>query len=63
MIRDFADFCTWMYVVVDELCQQLPPCCKPSQGPRPACSDSELLTMILVGECCGWHAETVLVQQ
>ena len=30
-------------------------------GPAPACSDSELLTMIVVGECCGWDQETDLL--
>ncbi len=61
MIADFADFCLWVYVVVDELWQQLPAAYKPSRGPAPGCSDSELLAMALAGECRGWHRETELV--
>jgi hypothetical protein len=30
-------------------------------GPKPVCSDSELLTMVLVGECCGWDVETEML--
>jgi hypothetical protein len=30
-------------------------------GPAPECSDSELITMALVGECRGWDLETVLL--
>jgi hypothetical protein len=62
MIADFDDFCLWMYLVVDELWRQLPPPYKPSRGPGPGCSDSELLTMALVGECRGWTRETTLLR-
>lgn len=62
MIADFEDFCLWTYVVVDELWQGLPPCYKPSRGPAPGCSDSELLAMALLGECRGWQQETTLVR-
>jgi hypothetical protein len=61
MITEFADFCLWTYVIVDELWRQLPPAYKPSRGPEPGCSDSELITMALVGECRGWTKETELV--
>ena len=61
MIADFDDFCLWMYVMVDELWRRLPPTYKPSRGPGPGCSDSELITMALVGECRGWTRETELV--
>ena len=61
MIADCDDFCLWVYVVVDELWRQLPPAYKPSRGPAPGCSDSELLAMALAGECRGWHRETELV--
>lgn len=57
MIADFDDFCTWMFVVVDDLWQQLAPLYR-RPGPAPACSDSELLTLFLVAECCGWDVET-----
>lgn len=63
MIADFEDFCLWTYVVVDELWCQLPPAYKRGSGPAPACSDSELLTLALVGECCGWTTEATLLQQ
>jgi hypothetical protein len=58
MIADFDHCCLWMYVVVDELWQRLPPAYKPSRGPGPGCSASELITMALVGECRGWAQET-----
>ncbi len=63
MIADFEDFCLWMYVVVDELWCQLPPAYKRRSGPPPACSDSELLTLALIGECRGWTTETTLLGQ
>jgi hypothetical protein len=63
MIADFDDFCLWMYVVIDELWQQLPAAYKPTSGPVPACSDSEVITMAIVGECCGWTHETLLVTE
>lgn len=62
MIADFDDFCLWVYVVVDELWRQLPLTYKPSRGPGPGCSDSELIAMALVGECRGWTRETELVK-
>lgn len=60
MIANFDDFCLWTYVLVDEVWQQLA-LRYPRPGPAPACSDSELLTMVLVGECRGWDVETDLV--
>lgn len=60
MITSFDDFCLWMYVVVDDLWQQLAPSFR-RPGPKPVCSDSELLTMALVGECRGWQLETDLL--
>jgi hypothetical protein len=62
MIHDFDDFCTWMYVVVDDIWQQIAPLFK-RPGPQPMCSDSELITMALVGECRGWELETDLLSQ
>jgi len=60
-IHGFDDFCLWMYVMIDDWFQQqtdLPQ----RPGPQPTtCSDSELLTMILVGECKGWQQETALL--
>lgn len=60
MIADFEDFCLWTYVVVDDIWARLGPLFG-RPGPAPACSDSELLTMVLVGECRGWDREGVLL--
>src|SRR5437762_12548470 len=60
MITSFEDFCLWMYVVVDECWQGLAPLFR-RPGPLPQCSDSELLTMAVVGECRGWAVETDLL--
>ncbi len=57
MIEDFDDFCLWMYVIVDDVWQEIAPLFK-RPGPKPICSDSELLTMVLIGECRGWDVET-----
>lgn len=62
MIADFDDFCVWMYVVIDEIWQQLAPVFM-RPGPTPVCSDSELITMTIVGACRGWDVETDLVSQ
>ena len=58
----FEDFCLWIYVLVDEVWPQIAPACR-RPGPPPACSDPELVTMALVGECKGWHEETVLLSE
>jgi len=62
MIADFDDCCLWGYVVVDELWGQLPAPYKPSLGPVPRCSDSELIAMALLGACRGWRQETTLLR-
>jgi len=56
----FSDFCLGMYVLVDELWDRVGAWYR-RPGPAPACSDSELLTMVLVGECRGWDLETEAV--
>jgi len=62
MINDFSDFCLWMYVIVDDIWQQIAPMfARP--GPKPNCSDSELLSMALIGECRGWNLETEMLSQ
>jgi Transposase DDE domain len=58
----FEDFCLWVYCLVDDLWPRLAPLCQ-RPGPAPACSDPELVTMALIGECKGWHEETVLVSE
>jgi DDE family transposase len=60
MIAQFEDYCLWMYVVIDELWPAAATHCR-RPGPAPACSDSELITMVLVGESRGWDVETDLV--
>jgi hypothetical protein len=60
MIADFDDFCLWMYVVIDDLWHQLAPLFG-RPGPSPECSDSELITMAIVGACRGWDVETEMV--
>ena len=60
MIANFEDFSLWMYVTVDDVWQRIAPR-HARPGPAPACSDSELITMVLVGECRGWDLETDLV--
>lgn len=60
MIEDFDEFCLYVYVIVDEICQQLAPFLR-RPGPAPLCSDSELIAMALIGECKGWDMETELL--
>jgi len=62
MIHDFDDFCLWTYVVVDDIWQRIA-WLFVRPGPAPACSDSELLTMALVGECRSWDLETVMLAE
>jgi hypothetical protein len=57
MIEDFEDFCLRMYVTIDDLWPAVAPLVR-RRGPAPECSDSELLTMVVVGECRGWDRET-----
>lgn len=60
MVTDFEDFCLCVYVVVDDLCRERAGALRRS-GPEPECSDSELLSMLLIGECRGWDVETELL--
>jgi hypothetical protein len=60
MITNFEDFCTWVFVVVDDTWKEIAPFFK-RPGPKPECGDSELITMALIGECRGWHMETELL--
>ncbi len=60
MITDFADFCLYVYVIVDDIMQELAPILKRS-GPAPVFSDSELIAICLIGECKGWDMETELL--
>lgn len=60
MIKDFDDFCLYVYVIVDDIWQKIAVFFK-RPGPAPECSDSELLAMALIGECRGWDVETELL--
>ncbi|MCK5428045.1 MAG: IS982 family transposase [Anaerolineales bacterium] len=60
MINDFDDICLWMFVIVDDIWKQIELLFK-RPGPKPECSDSELITMALVGECRGWDIETEML--
>ncbi len=62
MITDFDDFCLWVYYIVDEIYQAIEPMLE-LRGPRPVCSNSELLAMSLIGECRGWDLETNLLSE
>jgi IS5 family transposase len=62
IVADFADFCLVVYIIVDDLWDALPTECKP-RGPQAPCSNSELLTMVLVEECMGWDEETEAINQ
>ncbi len=57
MIDNFDDFCLYVYVIVDDIMQQIAPLLK-KRGPAPECGDSELITMAIVSECRGWDLET-----
>ena len=60
IIEKFDDFCLVVYVIVDDLMKEIDPVLR-RPGPKPECSDSELITMTLVGECKGWDKETDLL--
>jgi len=60
MIANFDDFVTGMYCIIDEVWQRIAPWFT-RPGPSPVCSDSEVITMAIVGECRGWDQETELI--
>src|SRR5512142_13001 len=60
MIDSFDDFCLWVYVMIDDIWRQIAPMFR-RPGPQAECSDSELLTMVLVGECREWDKETTML--
>jgi len=62
MITSFEDLCLWTYVLIDDCWHQLAPLDR-RPGPKSVCSDAELITMALIGECKGWHEETVLLSE
>lgn len=60
MITDFNDFVTWMYVLIDDIWQQIGHLYE-RPGPEPDCTNAELITMAIVGECREWDKETNLL--
>jgi hypothetical protein len=62
IVADFADFCLVAYTLIDDLWDTLPADLKP-RGMAGRCSNSELLTMVLVEECMGWDEETEAISQ
>jgi len=62
IVADFADFCLCAYVLVDDLWDGLPAWVKP-RGQQSKCSNSELLTMLVVEERMGWDEETAAISR
>lgn len=62
IVADFADFCLCLYVLIDDLWDDLPAWVKP-RGEQSTCSNSELLTMLVAEECMGWDEETEAISQ
>ena len=60
MITNLADFCVWMFVLVDDAWVQIAPALV-RPGPCSRCTDSELIAMALLGECRGLDKETDLL--
>jgi hypothetical protein len=61
MISNFEDLCLWIYVIIDDEWKHIQEYFR-RPGPVPSsCSDSELLTMALVGEMMGWDRETQML--
>ncbi len=61
-IESFDDLCLWMYCIVEDTYKQVShPFKRP--GPPSRCSDQELMTMCLVGECKGWDTELSLLSE
>ena len=60
MINDFSDFCTWMYVIVDDIWLEIAPLFKRPRS-KPVCNDSEFIAMTIIGECRGWDVETEML--
>jgi hypothetical protein len=57
MIADFAELCTYLYVVTDEAYQDVAAPYDHRPGPRSGFTDSELITLTLAAELLGLAAE------
>src|SRR5215216_4225714 len=58
MIADFADLCTYVYVLTDEAYREVAAPHDTRPGPEAAFTDSELITLTLAAELVGIAAET-----
>jgi hypothetical protein len=58
MITNFADLCTYLYVLTDEAYQEVAAPYDTRPGPAAVFSDSELITLTLAAELVGIAAET-----
>ncbi|MBU6349899.1 MAG: transposase, partial [Chloroflexi bacterium] len=55
-------FCLYTYVIVDDTLKRLTKTGRAhATGPAPECSDSELCTLLLIGESKGWDVEMELL--
>lgn len=61
-IESFDDFSLWMYCIVEDTWRQVSHLFS-RPGPVSHCSDQELMTMALVGECKGWDTELSLLSE
>ena len=61
-ITNFDDFSLWMYCIVEDTYRQVSHLFS-RPGPVSRCSDQELMTMCLVGECKGWDTELTLLSE
>lgn len=58
MIAGFADLCTYVYVLTDEVYRDVAAPYDTRPGPRSACTDGELITLTIAAELLGLDAET-----
>src|SRR5215212_4672463 len=58
MIEDFADLCTYVYVLTDEAYREVAAPYDTRPGPRSVFTDSELITLTITAELLGLDAET-----
>lgn len=61
MITNFADLCTYLYVLTDEAYQEVAAPYDTRPGPDATCTESELITLTLAAELVGMAAETRLL--
>jgi len=62
MIHGFADICTYVYVIVDDLYQTRIAIHDHRPGPRSVCSESEIIALTLIAELTGQDEEGPFVR-